>query len=79
MVKNMVSEILYQRRMSTQELVDRIPNDGGLSDRGHYNKVWNFIHSRHVNLPLAMLDHCCKALNATPGDILEYIPDEAQR
>jgi putative transcriptional regulator len=25
------------------------------------------------------LDSLCKALNCTPGDLLEYIPDEAEK
>ncbi len=34
---------------------------------------------RGENITIDMLERICKALNCTPNDVMEFIPDEQQR
>lgn len=65
-----IDVLLAKRKMKVGELVSQIGiNDANLS-------ILKNGKARAIRF--TTLNDLCKALNCTPGDILEYIPDEEE-
>lgn len=69
MVRLRIAEVLAQRGMSWYELAQA----SGLTE----TQVYRLAHGdgRFKRLGDDMLDRLCTALNAQPGDLLEWIPE----
>ena len=44
-----------------------------------YSTVHDYAKNKVQNVDLSVLNRICAALDAAPGDLLEYIPDKAKR
>ena len=71
MIKNKLSEILGRNRMFQTEL-SRL---SGIS----YSTIKKLYQDKSKAIEFETLNRLCNALNCTPNDILEYIPDRKDK
>lgn len=68
MIKIKLKVVLAEREMTQTKLSEltgiRLPT------------ITNLATNKIRELPVGVLDKLCKALDCTPGDLLQYIPDE---
>ncbi|MFH0702770.1 MAG: helix-turn-helix transcriptional regulator [bacterium] len=71
MIKNKLRIILAERDISIKKLAE-------ITDI-RYATLYAFVKGKTNSADFTMLNKICKFLNITPGDILEYIPEEEQK
>ena len=65
-----IDVMLAKRKMSVTELSERV----GIT----MANISILKNGKAKAIKLSTLNSICKALNCQPGDILEYVPDEAE-
>jgi putative transcriptional regulator len=71
MINIRLDYVLLDRRMKLKDLAEAT----GLA----VNNLSILKTNKARAIRFSTLDSLCKALNCTPGDLLEYIPDEAEK
>lgn len=66
MIRNNVSAIIGQRRMTIAETAKL----AGLQ----YNTIYNLYYDKTADIDFNTLDRLCFALDCTPNDLLKYTP-----
>jgi putative transcriptional regulator len=69
-IKSNLSRILGERRISQADLARRAELNP--------NTVMSIYNEKAKGINFDTLEAICKALDCQPGDLLEYVPDEAQ-
>ncbi len=71
MINIRLDYVLLDRRMKLKDLAEAT----GLA----VNNLSILKTNKARAIRFSTLDSLCKALNCTPGDLIEYIPDEAEK
>jgi putative transcriptional regulator len=69
-IKNRLSAILGERRLKM--------SDVARATQLARTTVFNFYHDRSKRIDYPVLDKLCAFLNCQPGDLLVYVPEDAQ-
>jgi putative transcriptional regulator len=70
-IKSNLSRILGEKRIKMSELAEK----AGVAK----NTVLQLYHERAKGVTFEVLNKICTTLNCTPGDLLEFVPDDENK